>query len=282
METSGRVPINCPCHSPCIELHYMEQGSGEALILIHGLGANADNWRPQMDALSNHYRVIAVDLRGHGQSGFRVEEPITVRAFADDVMALVKHLGIDQAHFGGISLGGMIALEIFVRYGLQVKSLILADTTAWFPPPSARQELLGLFDRLEMAEWGNLMAGRVLRREAPPDQRQAIARMLGANRRASYRPGLIATFESDYRWVLPQIDLPTLILVGKEDQATPLSYVRYLHKAVKGSVLKIISKAAHFSNLENPAAFNWQVQAHLKRCRGKGKNPLEPEGEPGQ
>lgn len=70
-----------------------------------------------MDALAKHYRVIAVDLRGHGQSGSRVEEPITVRAFADDVMALVKHLGIDQAHFGGISMGGMISLEILVRYG---------------------------------------------------------------------------------------------------------------------------------------------------------------------
>jgi 3-oxoadipate enol-lactonase len=272
MVTSGRIPINCLCHQPCIELSYLEHGAGEALILIHGLGANADSWRPQVDALAKNYRVIAMDLRGHGQSGFRVEEPITVRAFADDVVALIKNLGIDRAHFCGISMGGMIALEIFVRYGDKVKSLILADTTAFFPPPQAREELLRHFDSLEMVEWGQLMARRVLRREAPPDQRQEVAHMLAANRRAIYRQGLIASFGSDYRWVLPQVNLPTLILVGEEDQATPVGYAGYLHKNIKGSVLQVISQAGHFANLENPAAFNWQVCAHLKRC---------PDAEPG-
>jgi len=267
MVTSGRIPINCLCHHPCIELSYLEHGAGEALILIHGLGANADSWRPQVDALAKNYRVIAMDLRGHGQSGFRVEEPITVRAFADDVVALIKNLGIERAHFCGISMGGMIALEIFVRYRCEVKSLILADTTAFFPPPQAREELLRHFDSLEMVEWGHLMVRRVLRREAPPDQRQEVAHMLAANRRAVYRQGLIAAFESDYRWVLPQVDLSTLILVGAEDQATPVGYAEYLHKNIKGSVFQVISQAGHFANLENPAAFNWQVCAHLKRCQ---------------
>lgn len=267
MVTSGRIPISCLCHHPCIELSYLEQGAGEALILIHGLGANADSWRPQVDALAKNYRVIAMDLRGHGQSGFRAEEPITVRALADDVAALIQNLGVERAHFCGISMGGMIALEIFVRYGGQVSSLILADTTAFFPPPQAREELLRHFDHLEMAEWGQAMALRVLRRGAPPEQRQEVAHMLAANRRAVYRQGLLATFESDYRWVLPQVNLPTLILVGEEDQATPVGYAGYLHKHIQGSVLQVISQAGHFANLENPAAFNWQVCAHLKRCQ---------------
>jgi pimeloyl-ACP methyl ester carboxylesterase len=261
------MPINCLCHHPCIELSYLEQGAGDALILIHGLGANADSWRPQVDALAKNYRVIAMDLRGHGQSGVRAEEPITVRAFADDVAALVKNLGIERAHFAGISMGGMIALEIIVRYGGQVKSLILADTTAFFPPPQAREELLRHFDSLEMVEWGQAMALRVLRRKAPPEQRREVAQMLAANRRAVYRQGLLAAFESDYRWVLPQVNLPTLILVGEEDQATPIGYAGYLHKHIQGSVLQVISQAGHFANLENPAAFNWQVCAHLKRCQ---------------
>jgi 3-oxoadipate enol-lactonase len=267
MVTSGRIPINCLCHSPCIELGYLEQGSGEALILIHGLGANGDSWVLQIEALARNNRVIAMDLRGHGQSGFRIEEPISIRAFADDVAALMEKLRIEQAHFCGISMGGMIALEIFVRYGCKVMSLILADTTAFFPPPQAREELLRYFDSLEMVEWGHMMARRVLRREAPPEQRQEVAQMLAANRRAIYRQGLIATFEGDYRWVLPQINLPTLILVGQEDQATPAGYAGYLQKNIKGSVLQVISQAGHFTNLENPAAFNWQVWAHLKRCQ---------------
>ena len=261
---SGRIPINCVCHSPCLELSYFEQGAGEALVLIHGLGANADSWRHQVEALSVNYRVIAMDLRGHGQSGYRADEPLTIRTLATDVMALIKNFGIEQAHFCGISLGGMIALEIFVRYGLQVQSLILADTAAFFPPPQARQELLAYFDRLNMAEWGQVMARRVLRRGAPEELRQELAQMLAANRRASYRQGLVAAFEGDYRWVLPQIELPTLILVGEEDQATPFGYAQYLQKNIKDSVLQVISQAGHSANLENPGEFNWRVCAHLK------------------
>jgi pimeloyl-ACP methyl ester carboxylesterase len=269
MVTSGRIPVNCVCHSPCINLGYMEQGSGEAVVLIHGLGANADSWRPQLEALAKNYRVVAMDLRGHGQSGFRVEEPITIRAFADDVVALMNHLEIEAAHWVGISMGGMIALEIFVRYGLQVKSLVLASTAAFFPPPQGQEELLRHFDRLEMVEWGQLMAGRVLRRQAGPEPRREVAQMLAANRRNPYRQGLIASFASDYRWVLPQIDVPTLILAGEEDQATPLGYARYLHRNIEGSVLQVISRAAHFTNLENPGEFNWQVGAHLKRFQSR-------------
>jgi pimeloyl-ACP methyl ester carboxylesterase len=127
-----------------------------------------------------------------------------------------------------------------------------------------------------MVEWGHLMVRRVLRREAPPDQRQEVAHMLAANRRAVYRQGLIASFESDFRWVLPQVNLPTLILVGEEDQATPVGYAGYLHKNIQGSVLQVISQAGHFANLENPAAFNWQVSAHLKKCPDTEPGPGTP------
>lgn len=157
-----------------------------------------------------------------------------------------------------------------------MKSLILGDTTAFFPPPQARQELLRHFDNLDMGEWAQVMACRVLRRVAPEELRQELAQMLVANRRTSYRQGLVATFEGDYRWVLPQIELPTLILVGDEDQATPFGYAKYLHMNIRGSVLQVIDQAAHFPNLENPAAFNWQVIAHLKRCRSPGKGSRPP------
>ena len=69
MLTYRKIPINCVSHSPCLELAYIEKGAGEALILIHGLGAHADSWRLQIEPLSSSYRVIAPDLRGHGQSG---------------------------------------------------------------------------------------------------------------------------------------------------------------------------------------------------------------------
>jgi pimeloyl-ACP methyl ester carboxylesterase len=266
-----RMPIDCPVHASCIELNYYEQGAGEPLVFIHGLGGNADRWRLQMETLSNNYRVLAMDLRGHGQSGYWADVPVSIRAFADDVIALLDRLCLEQAHICGLSLGGMIALEIFARYAPRVKSLILADTTAFFPPPQAQEELLGLFDRLDMAAWAALLAGRILRREAPAEQRQEVIQMLAANRRDLYRAGLVAALDSDYRWVLPLIDLPTLILVGEEDQATPIGYAEYLQANIRGSVLQVIPQAAHLSNLENPAAFNRQISAHLQKCKGREK-----------
>ena len=121
-----KIPIDCFRHSPCIDLAYTEMGTGEALVLIHGLGGNAWSWRRQLEALSHDYRVIALDLRGHGQSGYRDEEAVSIRTLAADVVALVRWLGIDQAHFCGHSLGGMIALEILVRTASLMKSLVLA------------------------------------------------------------------------------------------------------------------------------------------------------------
>ena len=269
-----KIPLDCPVHTPCLELNFYAQGAGEPLVFIHGLGGNADRWRFQMEAFSKNYRVLAMDLRGHGQSGYRADEPVSIRAFADDVLALLAKLGLDGAHICGLSLGGLIALEIFARGASKVKSLILADTTAFFPPPQAREELLGHFDRLDMASWAALLAGRILRRAAPAEQRQEVTQMLAANRRALYRAGLVATFDSDYRWLLPWIDLPTLILVGEEDRATPIGYAEYLQAHIRGSVLQVIPQAAHLSNLENPAAFNRQLSTHLQRCQGREKAPF--------
>jgi 3-oxoadipate enol-lactonase len=266
MLTYRKMPINCVRHSPCLELGYIDQGAGEPLILIHGLGAHADSWRLQIEPLASSYRVIAPDLRGHGQSGFRPNEPLNLRSMAADIMALLHNLRIEQAHFCGISMGGMIALEIYVRYGLRVKSLILADTAAFFPPPQPRAELLAYFDSLNMAEWAQVMASRVLRREAPEDLRQDIIQMVAANRRPVYRQGLIATFDGDYRWLLPLIEVPTLVMVGEEDQATPFGYAQYLHKNIPGAVFQVISQAAHSANLEKPGEFNWRLHAHLKDC----------------
>jgi 3-oxoadipate enol-lactonase len=266
---SARMPIDCPSHSPCFDLAYTEGGTGEALILIHGLGANAWSWRQQLEELSQAYRVVALDLRGHGNSGHRPEEAITIRAFADDIIALGKGLGLERAHVCGNSLGGMIALEIWVRCPSLMKSLILADTTAFFPPPHMLEEFLRLFDQMDMAAWAQFMAPRLLRQGAPAGLQEEVVQMITATNRAVYRQGLAAVFLADYRWTLPTIDIPTLILVGQEDQATPVGYARYLESQIRDAKLQVVPKAAHLPHRENPGEFNQQLQEHLERCENK-------------
>jgi 3-oxoadipate enol-lactonase len=264
--TSVTMPVDCPRHSPCIDLAYADCGTGEALILIHGLGANAWSWREQLEELSQVYRVVALDLRGHGNSGHRPEEGVTIRAFADDIIALGKGLGLERAHVCGNSLGGMIALELWVRCPSLMKSLVLADTTAFFPPPHMLEEFLRLFDQMDMAAWARFMAPRLLRRGAPEELQEEVVEMITATTRAIYRQGLAAAFLADYRWVLPTIDIPTLILVGEEDQATPEGYARYLAGQIRGSELRVVAHAAHLPHRENSPEFNRQLQEHLASC----------------
>jgi 3-oxoadipate enol-lactonase len=248
----------------------MEKGAGEVLICLHGLGGHALGWRHLMEELSPTYRVIAVDLRGHGQSGHRPEETLTIRALAEDILALMRGLAINEAHLCGHSLGGMIALEIFARRGFLVKSLILANTTAFFPPPQNLEEFLNHFDQLDMPAWARFMAPRLLRRGAPAALVEEVVETISATSRAAYRQGLIAAFQADYRWLLPLLDSPTLIAVGEDDQATPWSYARYLHHMSKNSALHLVPRAGHLAHQENPEEFNRLVRFHLEKGTKSG------------
>jgi 3-oxoadipate enol-lactonase len=262
-----KIAIDCSRHSPCIDLAYVDRGTGEALILIHGLDGSGWSWHQQIEELSEAYRVIAIDLRGLGQSGYRAEESINIRVFADDVIALLQTLGIEQAHFCGHCLGGMIILEIFVRSGSMIQSLILADTTAFFPPPQILGEFLSHFDHLDMPAWARFMAPRLLRRGAPEALTEEVVENISATSRAVYRQALIAPFQADYRWLLPLIDLPTMVLVGDEDRATPWGYARYLQSQIRNSALQVVPNAAHLAHRENPQEFNRQLGLHLKKAR---------------
>jgi 3-oxoadipate enol-lactonase len=262
-----KIAIDCSRHSPCIELAYSDGGAGEALILIHGLGGGGRSWCRQIEELSQAYRVIALDLRGHGQSGHRAEEAISIRSLAAEVISLLHGLGIEQGHFCGHSLGGMIALEIWVRAGSLMRSLILADTTAFFPPPHMLEEFLRQFDQLDMAGWGRVLAPRLLRRGAPVALIEEVVETISATSRAVYRQALVAAFQADYRWLLPLIDLSTLILVGEEDRAMPWGYARYLQSRISNAALRVVPQAGHLSHQENPQEFNRLLELHLKRVR---------------
>lgn len=270
-ENLQKMPLDCPRHRPCIEMAYTYQGAGEALVLIHGLGGGSRSWRAQTSDLAQTCRVIAVDLRGHGQSGHRPEEAVSIRVLAEDVLALLRELNIKKAHFCGHSLGGMIALEIFARSGPMMQSLILANTTAFFPPPNILEEFLTIFDQLDMPAWARFIAPRLLRPGVPAALTEEVVETISATSRAAYRQALIAAFRADYRWLLPLIDLPTLIVVGEEDRATPWGYGLYLQKMIKNSSLQTVPEAAHLSHQENPREFNRLLSLHLQKCRTLGK-----------
>ena len=112
-----------------IELYYEEHGRGIPLVMILGLGQDIATWGFQIPELSNHFRVVVLDNRDAGRSS-RCSEDYTTEAMAGDVIGLLDHLGIRQAHVLGTSLGGMIAQQVALMAPEKVLSLILASTTA--------------------------------------------------------------------------------------------------------------------------------------------------------
>jgi 3-oxoadipate enol-lactonase len=164
-------------------------------------------------------------------------------------------------------MGGLVALEIFCRCPNLVKSIILADTAVFFPPPDPLEERLKLLDRLGLKAWADLTPHIYLRPGALPAQKAEVAVMVGRNRLAPYRQSVVATFTADYRWLLPLVDVPTLILAGEEDQMISPGITRYTHRSIPGSMLKVIPKAGHLSNLDNPEAFAVEVLEFLASCQ---------------
>jgi pimeloyl-ACP methyl ester carboxylesterase len=115
-----------------IELYYEVHGTGEPAVLIQGLGANVTGWDSQLEPLSRHYQLIAFDNRGAGRSE-KPDEAYSIHQMADDTAALMDELGVPAAHVFGMSMGGMIAQDMYHRHRARVKSLILSGTMAGGP-----------------------------------------------------------------------------------------------------------------------------------------------------
>ncbi|MBP2636712.1 MAG: alpha/beta hydrolase [Firmicutes bacterium] len=249
-----------------IELYYEEDGQGTAMIFIHGLGENASSWRHQLAHFRKDYRVVAMDLRGHGQSGTS-DECITMELFARDVLTLLDHLKIESAHFVGHSMGGLISQEIAAHHPERMLSMVLSDSAGYYPPPMGTTGLetrLKNIEKLTMEEMAEAIANVACRPNVPEDVKGEIRNLFAANRKEPYRQATIATLQADYREYHSQMSLPTLLMVGELDQTTPLSYAEFLNKAIRGSKVVIIPDAAHMTKLENPKDYNRLLAEFIK------------------
>ncbi|MGW7102794.1 alpha/beta fold hydrolase [Streptomyces sp. NPDC054838] len=237
----------------------------EAVLLVHGHPFNRTMWIPQATALAAaDYRAITPDLRGYGENPAR---PGTTpfAAFADDLVALLDHLDIEQAVVGGVSMGGQIAMELWLRHPGRVRGLVLSDTS---PVPETedgktfRRELAERLRTEGMKPYAEEVIDKML---APynvtgmPETAAAVTAMMcatdpegaaaalrGRAERPDYRPALAA---------LPA-SVPCLVLVGADDVYTPVADAEALHALVPHSRLAVIERAGHLPGVERPEAFN--------------------------
>jgi len=235
------------------------RGDGPALLLVHGFPVDHSLWAHQVATLKG-WRRIAPDLRGCGASDAPADG-YSMAAYADDLVRLLDRLQVGRAVVAGLSMGGYVAFELLRRYRERVAGLILVDTRAEADTADARR---GREAMIEAARSGGASAvaermlprllGRTTHRTQPPLVQQV--REMIAHQRV---PGIVGALGAmrdrpDSTPLLATIDVPTLVVVGEEDEVTPPALARAMTAAIPSAALTTIAAAGHFAPLEAPSA----------------------------
>ena len=254
------------------EIAYDDHGIGYPIIFLHAFPLNRHMWEGQMLALlgQQHFRLIALDWRGLGESESQGSEAMTMDDLADDVAGLMDALGIQDAILCGLSLGGYVAFAFLRKHPQRVKGLILADTR-----PGADNEE-GRANRERLAQLAltegteaiadlqipNLLAATT--RQNSPEVEERVRQMIIAATPmgiAAISRGMAK--REDATVLLGAIHCPTLVLVGAQDRLTPPEVAREYAARIPGAHLAIIEGAGHLSNLEQPEAFLQELRRFL-------------------
>lgn len=254
-----------------IQLYYEVSGKFEAILLIHGHPFDHTMWNPQVAALSPHYKVVVPDLRGYGKSDLPTAGTTRFEDYATDALALMDELDIDTFHVAGLSQGGQFIMEIFRQAQHRVKSLILCDTFASLDTAEAKQARYTAAERMEregMSGYANESIHKMIKADhvqlMPEVAEHVMNMMLGTSPVAAATAMRARCERIDYlHEVLPKIDVPTLIIVGRQDEFTPVAKAEEMQQNIQNSKLVIIEDAGHMPNLEHPDKFNAVVLEFL-------------------
>lgn len=239
------------------EIHYIEQGAGPALVLVHGFPLDHSVWTDQIGALAGKYRVIAPDLRGFGAS--RNDRSFSVVDLADDLHALLNELGALPCVLGGLSMGGYVSLAYCKKYPADLRGLVLIDTKAEADDAQARSK------RDEMAEVARTAGASAVaemmfpRMLAPAHQSGPVAErlrkvMLDCPPQTIAHACLAMRDREDFVEHLPSIPVPVLLIYGEQDAITPPQKGRDIADHVPRARLVVIPGAGHMTPIEAPHA----------------------------
>jgi pimeloyl-ACP methyl ester carboxylesterase len=243
-----------------ITIHYEDSGSGPAVFLTHGYAAAGAMWEPQRRPLNEAgYRLVSWDIRGHAET----ESPDDPAQYSEaltiaDIAALMDMLGIERAVVGGLSLGGFMSLAYQLAHPERVRALLLCDTGPGYRSDEARAKWNRMAERsaVNFEEKGLDAAGR------SPEVQAAVKHHKSAAGLAHSARGMLAQVDSRVIDHLPEIDVPTLVIVGEKDEPYQ-DASRYMQSKIPGARLDVIPDAGHAANMDQPEAFNRVVLEFL-------------------
>lgn len=256
------------------QLHYTDVGSGPRTVVFgHGLLWSGEMFGPQIDALSDRFRCVAVDWRGQGRSVV-ADSGYDMDTLTEDLVALIAHLGIAPVDYVGLSMGGFIGMRIAARHPELVRSLSLLETSAE-PEPAPNVPAYRKLAQVVRFVGPRPVAGRVMSimfgqtfltdRSRADERVEWRRRLLSVDRVGAVRATHGVIDRAGITDELAQITAPTLVLVGDEDVATVPDKARRIQAGIAGSQLVIVEHAGHTSTIEQPTAVTAALEQHLAR-----------------
>jgi len=248
-----------------IEMNYVCLGEGDPVVLVTGYGADLFQWALQAPELSQKYTVYMIDNRGVGLTD-KPDGPYTVKMMADDVAGFFDAVGIEKAHLVGHSMGGMISQRFALDYPEKLKSLTLASTTCRVPQGAELMLMLwtDILEKLGNEAFVNNVIGWCFTFDYVDKEYDSLMMMKQAMlEHLDEMPLLPGPFRSqcgavtgfDVSEEIKNINVPTMVLVGKNDILTPPAFSEEIAGRIPGSFLNIIERG-HAYNQEVPVAFN--------------------------
>jgi 3-oxoadipate enol-lactonase len=230
------------------------------LMLSNSLATNLGMWDPQMPALTAHFRVIRYDHRGHGGSD-APQGPYSFAGLAEDAVGILDALGIEKAHWCGLSMGGMTGMRMLTHHADRIGRAVLANTAAYMGPA----DMWDTRAATARAQGMSVIAGPTLERWFTPEFResdpQAVGRvreMIHATPAQGYAACCEAIRDMDQRETIRAIDAPVLVVIGSRDPSTTIEHGELIRSAIPGAQAVTLD-AAHLSNIEREAEFTKAV-----------------------
>ena len=258
-----------------IQVHYEIAGAGPPLLLIHGLGSSTRDWEFQVPALASQFQVITADLRGHGHSS-KPRGRYRISQFADDMAALLRALDTAPAHIIGLSLGGMVALELALRAPNLVRSLMIINSGPEAPAQTLRERLglVGVYLRRVatvrlrgMRALGEALAGQLLPEPGQAALRRTFVERWAENDRRAYLAALGAIGGWSARQRLPALRCPTLVVSADTDY-TPVDYKAAYCAMIPYGELAVIAGSRHLTPIDQPDDLNATILRFLGKQGG--------------
>jgi len=254
-------------------IHYVESGSGPAVVFSHGLFWSGRMFEAQLAALSDRYRCIAFDHRGQGSSEITAGG-YDMDALSEDAAKLIEQLGAGPCHWVGLSMGGFVGMRLAARRPELIRSLSLLNTAA-DPEPRAnvgRYKIMGTIARaVGLRPFANIamkaMFGKTfLADPARVAQKVELRGRIVANRRAGAVRSLYAVVDrSGIESELSKIRVPTLVIAGEEDLSVVPARAQRTAAAIAGAAFQLIPRAGHSSTMEEPAAVSAALRAFIDK-----------------